>query len=436
MKKKIIILATSILLPLSLAACSNKKSSEVKFEEFKFSGDPVTGIEKAKLLDGVYNKLADLKEMKGTGYRLNSPSENKKSETSIEIDGKAYEGFYLETKNKETTKVEEPSYKYSFVEEENSYIYLDEEKKVVGTVAEKDEDEELPDFNFLAISETELPTLKEQFYKRMLWQGIVQPFGIAQLEFYKEGKNSYITVESNITETHTAIIRGDETFDKLEVEKSQSVFSFNSKFEITRMTRFSETTSNYDDALNVPFAKERVVAKDTSVLELKYGKKSTNEGAINTFKTKYANPFVVELASSTTVGDYNSETGTYTPINEIPTLNDSKFTVKDDGSVHFEGILDFESISGNNAFAPRFSVKFNKGYAAGGEEVVIEKGLSLGDNMAKMGFEAKEVEGNQVYVASSSLNASLMGEKLYVSFDMKYANESVEFSNVSAVRVY
>ena len=56
--------------------------------------------------------------------------------------------------------------------------------------------------------------------------------------------------------------------------------------------------------------------------------------------------------------------------------------------------------------------------------------------MAKMSFEAKEVEGSQVYVASSSLNASLMGEKLYVSFDMKYANESVEFSNVSSVRVY
>lgn len=434
MKKKIIILATSILLPLSLAACSNKKSSEVKFEEFKFSGDPVTGIEKAKLLDGVYNKLADLKEMKGTGYRLSSPSENRKSETSIEIDGKAYEGFYLETKTKETTKVEKPSYKYSFVEEENSYIYLDEEKKVVGMVAEQYE--ELPHSNFQAISETELPTYKEQFYKSMIWQGIIQDLGLAQLELYKEGKNSYITVESNITETHTAIIRGDETFDKLEVEKSQSVFSFNSKFEITRMTRFSETTSNYDDALNVPFAKERVVAKDTSVLEVKYGKKASNEGAINTFKTKYANPFVVELASSTTVGNYNSESGTYTPINELPTLNDSKFTVKDDGAVHFEGTLNFANIGANNAFAPKFSVKFNKGYAAGGEEVVIEKGLSLGDNMAKMSFEAKEVEGNQVYVASNSLNASLMGEKLHVSFDMKYANESVEFSNVSAVRVY
>ncbi|MBR0439837.1 MAG: hypothetical protein IJK27_03720 [Bacilli bacterium] len=434
MKKKIIILATSILLPLSLAACSNKKSSEVKFEEFKFSGDPVTEIEKAKLLDGVFNKLSDLKEMKGTGYRLSSPSENRKSETSIEIDGKAYEGFYLETKNKETTKVEEPSYKYSFVEEENSYIYLDEEKKVVGTVSEQYE--ELPFSYFMQISETELPTLKEQFYKRMLWQNVVQPFGIAQLEFYKEGKNSYITVSSDITETHTAVVRGDETFDKLEVEKSQSVFSFNSKFEITRMTRFSETTSNYDDSLNVPFAKERVIEKETSTLELKYGKKAANEAAINTFKTKYANPFVIELESSSTVGDYNSESGTYTPSSELPTLNDSKFTIKDDGSVHFEGTLNFENISGNNAFAPKFSVKFSKGYAAGGEEVVIEKGLSLGDNMAKMSFEAKEVEGNQVYVASSSLNASLMGEKLYVSFDMKYANESVEFSNVSSVRVY
>ena len=434
MKKKIIILATSILLPLSLAACSNKKSNELKFEEFKFSGDPVTALEKAKLLDGVFNKLADVKEMKGTGYSLYSPSENRKSETSIEIEGAAYEGFFLQTKTKLTTKVEEPSYKYSSVEEDNSYIYLDEEKKVYAMVSE--ENEELPLFNIMQVSETELPTVKEEFYKRMVWQSAVAPLNPEGWDLYKEGKSSYIAVNSEIEETHTAIVRGEETFDKKEVEKNQKVFSFNSKFEITRITNYRETVSNYDDTLDIPFAKERLVQKYTSELKLNYGKKATNEGAINTFKSKYANPFVVGLESSTTVGSYNAESGTYTPANELPTLYDLKYTIQDDGTVHFEGVLNFENISANNAFAPKFTVTFNKGYAGDGDDIVIEKGLSLGENMAKMSFEAKEVEGNQVYVASNSLRASLDGEQLHVSFDMKYANETVEFSNVSAVRVY